>query len=337
MAGYNKKISFVIPVYNEAANIAVLLKELDETLRQVPYTLEFIFVDDGSRDNSLAIIKDLACADERIFYVELSRNFGHQHALKAGLDLCTGDCVVTMDCDMQHPPEVVKNLIEKWEEGFDVVYTRRHDDRSLPWIKRKTSAFFYDVLNSISDIELERGTADFRLMNRNVLEAFSQLNESDLFIRGLVKWAGFRQTAIDYEPHPRYTGRSKYNLKKMISFGLKGITSFSVRPLQMIASLGMLLFFISMVLAPYAIVSYFMGKAVSGWTSLMISVIFFGSLQLLMTGVVGLYISKLVIQSKHRPLYFIRDTNYTGVRESRPASRETQLPVQEPFPPSLQG
>lgn len=309
----NKKISFVIPVFNEAANIGVLLHELNEVLRNMPYTFEFIFVDDGSRDNSLDLIKKFAQDDPRIFYIELSRNFGHQYALKAGLDICSGDGVISMDCDLQHPPEVVKDLIAKWEEGFDVVYTRRRDDNSLPWLKRRTSTLFYDLLNTISDIKLEHGTADFRLMNRNALDAFSHLNESDLFIRGLVKWAGFRQTAIDYEPNPRYSGRSKYNLKKMISFGLKGMTSFSVRPLQMIASLGMLLFFISMVLAPYAIISYLMGKAVSGWTSLMISVIFFGSLQLLMTGVVGLYISKLVIQSKHRPLYFIRDTNYAGV------------------------
>lgn len=313
MAGDNKKISFVIPVFNEAANIGVLLHELNIVLRHMPYSFEFIFVDDGSRDNSLEIIKGLAQQDPRLYYIELSRNFGHQYALKAGLDICSGDCVISMDCDLQHPPEVVKDLIAKWEQGFDVVYTRRRDDKSLPWIKRRTSALFYDLLNTISDIKLEHGTADFRLMNRNALDAFSHLNESDLFIRGLVKWAGFRQTAIDYEPNPRYSGRSKYNLKKMVSFGLKGMTSFSVRPLQMIASLGMLLFFISMVLAPYAIISYLMGKAVSGWTSLMISVIFFGSLQLLMTGVVGLYISKLVIQSKHRPLYFIRDTNYTGV------------------------
>ena len=320
MAGDKKKISFVIPVFNEAANIRALLQELNAVLTHVPYALEFIFVDDGSRDDSLKIVKELALADERIFYIELSRNFGHQYALKAGLDVCSGDCVITMDCDLQHPPEVAKRLIEKWEEGYDVVYTRRRDDRNLPWIKRKTTSFFYQILNSISDIELEHGTADFRLMNRNVLDAFSHLNESDLFIRGLVKWAGFRQTAIDYEPNARHAGNSKYNLRKMISFGLKGITSFSVRPLQMIASLGMLLFFISMVLAPYAIVSYLMGKAVSGWTSLMISVIFFGSLQLLMTGVVGLYISKLVIQSKHRPLYFIRDTNY---RQRNPVTRNS--------------
>ncbi|MEO5979494.1 MAG: glycosyltransferase family 2 protein [Chryseolinea sp.] len=305
-----KKVSIVIPVFNEAANVAILLTELLACVKNLPYEFEFIFVDDGSTDQSLAIIKQLAMSDARVFFVELSRNFGHQYALKAGLDISNGDCVISMDSDLQHPPEVVVKLIEKWEEGYDVVYTRRQDDSSLPWIKRKTSTVFYNMLNRLSDLKLEHGTADFRLMNRNALNAFAHLNESELFIRGLIKWAGFRQTAIDYKPKDRHTGRSKYNFKKMVSFGLRGITSFSVKPLQMIAYLGMTLFFISMILAPYAIVSYLMGKAVSGWTSLMISVIFFGSLQLLMTGVVGLYISKLVIQSKQRPLYFIRDTNY---------------------------
>lgn len=305
-----KKVSIVIPVFNEAANIAILLTELLECVKKLPYEFEFIFVDDGSTDQSLAIIKQLANSDPRVFFIELSRNFGHQYALKAGLDTSNGDCVISMDSDLQHPPEVVVKLIEKWEEGYDVVYTRRQDDASLPWIKRMTSSVFYDMLNRLSDLKLEHGTADFRLMNRNVLNAFSHLNESELFIRGLIKWAGFRQTAIDYKPQERHAGRTKYNLKKMVSFGLRGITSFSVKPLQMIAYLGMTLFFISMILTPYAIISYLMGKAVSGWTSLMISVIFFGSLQLLMTGVVGLYISKLVIQSKQRPLYFIRDTNY---------------------------
>jgi dolichol-phosphate mannosyltransferase len=178
-------------------------------------------------------------------------------------------------------------------------------------VKRKTSALFYSLMDYISDLKLERGTADFRLMNRNALNAFAHLNESELFIRGLVKWAGFKQTAIDYEPRDRYSGKSKYNLKKMLSFAFRGITAFSVRPLQMIAYLGIILFLISMILVPYALISYLMGEAVSGWTSLMISVIFFGSLQLLMTGVLGLYISKLVIQSKQRPHYFIRDTNYS--------------------------
>lgn len=311
MTTETRKISIVVPVFNEAANIPVLYRELSEQLSTLPYSYEFIFVDDGSTDGSLKVIKELATQNTNVFYIELSRNFGHQYALKAGLDVSNGDCVVSMDCDLQHPPEIVLKLINKWEEGYDVVYTRRHVSNKLSWIKRLTSSLFYVLMDRLSDLKLESGTADFRLMNRNVLDAFAHLNESELFIRGLVKWAGFKQTAVDYEPRDRYSGQSKYNLKKMMSFAFRGITAFSVRPLQMIAYLGIILFLISMILVPYALISYLMGKAVSGWTSLMISVIFFGSLQLLMTGVLGLYISKLVIQSKQRPHYFIRDTNYS--------------------------
>ncbi len=311
MTPETRKISIAVPVYNEATNIPALYKELSAQISPLPYSWEFVFVDDGSTDGSLQAIKDLAKQDNKVFYVELSRNFGHQYALKAGLDVSDGDCVISMDCDLQHPPEVILKLIKKWEEGYDVVYTRRLPSGNLSWVKRKTSSLFYSLMDKISDLKLESGTADFRLMNRNVLDAFAHLNESELFIRGLVKWAGFRQTAIDYEPRERHSGETKYNLKKMLSFAFRGITAFSVRPLQMIAYLGIFLFLISMILVPYALVSYLMGKAVSGWTSLMISVIFFGSLQLLMTGVLGLYISKLVIQSKQRPHYFIRDTNYS--------------------------
>ena len=307
-----KTISFVIPVYNEMANIPLLFEELMTVLSGVPYRCELIFVDDGSTDQSLALIKELARMNSNVYYIELSRNFGHQYALKAGLDLSQGDCVISMDCDLQHPPEVVKKLIAKWEEGYDVVYTRRKEDKKLPRFKRKTSLLFYKFLNKISDVKLENGTADFRLMNRNILDAFSHLNESELFIRGLVKWSGFRQTAVDYEPRERFAGETKYDLKKMLSFAFRGITSFSVKPLQLIAYLGLIFFLISVVLVPYALISYFIGHTVSGWTSLMISIIFFGSLQLLMIGIVGLYISKLVIQSKHRPHYFIRETNYVS-------------------------
>lgn len=315
MAKNELKISFIIPVYNEADNISLLYKELKESLVGIAYSFEFIYVDDGSTDGSLQKIKELAQLNDDIFYIELSRNFGHQYALKAGLDLSDGDCVISMDCDLQHPPQVVLKLIEKWQEGYDLVYTRRSEDKRLPWIKRKTSSLFYIFLDKISDLKLEHGTADFRLMNRNVLNAFLNLNESELFIRGLVKWAGFKQTAIDYMPRERYSGESKFNLKKMFSFALQGITSFSVRPLQLIAYLGLTLFLISMVLVPYAIISYYIHHVVSGWTSLMITVIFFGSLQLLMIGIIGLYISKLVIQSKQRPLYFIRETNYIQTKE----------------------
>ena len=213
-----KKISFVIPVCNEGANIRLLYEELKSVLHKIPYQYEFIFVDDGSTDDSLNLIKKLSQEDSRVFFIELSRNFGHQYALKAGLDVSMGDCAITMDSDLQHPPEVVKQLIDKWEQGYDVVYTRRREDKNLPRLKRRTSAFFYAILNSLSDVKLESGSADFRLMNRTVLNAFNHLNENELFIRGLIKWAGFRQTAVDYIPRERHIGKSKYNFKKMVSF-----------------------------------------------------------------------------------------------------------------------
>lgn len=306
----NKKISFVIPVYNEAANIRMLYGELISILSKVPYSYEFIFVDDGSTDGSLSLIKKLVQENPDIFYIELSRNFGHQYALKAGLDLSKGDCVISMDCDLQHPPEVVTKLIAKWEEGYDVVYTRRNEDKRLSWVKRKTASLFYALLDMVSDLKLENGTADFRLMSRIVLNAFAHLNENELFIRGLIKWAGFRQAAINYDPGERYSGDSKYNFKKMLSLALRGITSFSVKPLKLIAYVGMILFLISLVLVPYALISYYFGYTVKGWTSIIILIIFFSSLQLLMLGIIGLYVSKIAIQSKQRPLYLIRETNY---------------------------
>ena len=307
-----QKISVIIPAFNEATNIRLLYDEILVALSdKEEYDFEFIFIDDGSTDETLSVIKNLSGGDQRIFYVELSRNFGHQYAIKAGLDLATGDAIITMDCDLQHPPEVINNLIEKWKEGFDIVYTRRKDDLKISWFKRTTSAIFYRFLNWASDLNLEKGTADFRLINRNVINAFKGFKENELFLRGLVKWAGFRQTAVDYKANQRHSGKSKYSFKKMLSFAFRGITAFSIRPLKLVAYVGLLMFIVSLILIPYALISYFLGQAVPGWTSLIISIIFFGSLQLFMLGIIGLYLSKIAIQSKQRPQYLIRDTNYS--------------------------
>jgi polyisoprenyl-phosphate glycosyltransferase len=312
-----QKISFVIPAYNEASNVVKLYNELILVIASQPYQFEFIFIDDGSTDETLQIIRSISKKDPRVFFMELSRNFGHQNALKAGLDLANGDCVITMDSDLQHPPAVVADLIKYWEEGYDVVYTRRREDKKLSWFKRKTSNLFYTLYNKLSDIKLEEGTADFRLMARNVVDAFANLRENELFIRGLIKWSGFQQIAVEYVPHERFSGQSKYSITQMVSFAFKGITSFSVKPLKLATYTGLTLFLFSMVLVPYALISYFLGVAASGWTSIMISIFFFGSLQLLIMGIIGLYLSKLVIQSKQRPLYFIRRTNYRSVKKEQ--------------------
>ncbi|HEY0655302.1 MAG TPA: glycosyltransferase family 2 protein [Chryseosolibacter sp.] len=306
-----KKVSIVIPAFNEASNIGKLYSELFRTLSLLPnYQFEIIFVDDGSSDLTLKAITDLASTDPRVFYIELSRNFGHQAALKAGLDVADGDCVITMDSDLQHPPEMIVEMIEAWESGFDIVFTKRIEDNQLPLFKRMTSKLYYFIYNRLSDVKLETGAADFRLMGRNAREAFSNFTERDLFIRGLVTWSGFRQKAISYVANERYSGKTKYSVYKMISLALKGITSFSTRPLKLIAYIGIFFFLISLVLVPYVLISYLYGHTTEGWTSLITTVFFFGSLQLLMLGIISVYLGKIVIESKNRPLYFIRNSSY---------------------------
>ena len=223
-----KKISVVIPSFNEEGNIKIIVKALNEVLQKLNYRYELIFVDDGSSDKTLSILQEISADDANVFYIELSRNFGHQNALKAGLDLASGDCIITMDGDMQHPPEMIPQLVEKWEEGYDIVYTRRLEDKNLPAFKKITSKYFYKFINSISEIKIEEGTADFRLMDKKVSTVFFAFSENELFIRGLVNWVGFKQFAIDYKPAERFSGNSKYTIKKMMQFALKGITSFAL-------------------------------------------------------------------------------------------------------------
>jgi glycosyltransferase involved in cell wall biosynthesis len=305
-----KKISVVIPSFNEEGNINIIVKALNEVLQKLNYRYELIFVDDGSSDKTLGILQEISSNDSNVFYIELSRNFGHQNALKAGLDLASGDCIITMDGDMQHPPEMIPKLVEKWEEGFDIVYTRRLEDKNLPAFKKITSKYFYKFINYISEIKIEEGTADFRLMDKKVSTVFFAFSENELFIRGLVNWVGFKQFAIDYKPAERFSGNSKYTVKKMMQFALKGITSFSIRPLYISIFLGISLFFLSLVFyILYVFYSIYYGHVISGWASVIFTIVIFGGLNLIVLGIIGVYVGKLFMQSKQRPNYLIRDTN----------------------------
>lgn len=305
----NKKIAIVIPVCNEMKNVSLIIQQLCLEMEHLLYAFTITFVDDGSNDATLEVLKNEAQKRNNVFFISLSRNFGHQNALKAGLDSSNADAVITMDGDLQHPPTLLSELIKYWEAGNDIVYTIRKDHREIPMMKRKTSNLFYVMMNKLSDIELEAGTADFRLMDKRVVDICRTFSEMDLFWRGLVKWIGFKQIGIEYEPAERKFGKSKYTYKKMIQLALKGITSFSIKPLSIAIYLGFTFSLLSLLYIPYVLYSMYFGHAINGWASVIVTIAFFGGLQLMILGIIGMYLGKLFIQSKQRPHYIIKESN----------------------------
>jgi dolichol-phosphate mannosyltransferase len=275
------------------------------------YPYEIIAVNDGSNDTSQALLEKMCAEDPQLFYIEFSRNFGHQNALKAGLDNAGGDCIISMDADMQHPPRMLPDFIRKWEEGYDIVYTRRMNDPALSKKKRGSSSLFYKFLNMVSDIHLEQGVADFRLMDRRAANVLINIKGSDLFIRGIVYWIGFKQHAMDYMPDKRLSGQTKYTFKKMRNLAVQGILSFSTKPLHLALYLGFGIAVLSLLLVPYAIISLWTGHVMAGWVSLIITAGFLGGLQLFILGIIGLYIGRIFSQTKGFPPYIIRSTNIT--------------------------
>ncbi len=305
----NKKIQVILPAHNESGNIKPIYQEITEALSSTPYTYNILFIDDGSTDNTLQVIKDLAEIDLRVKFIELSRNFGHQNALKAGIDQCESDILIMMDCDLQHPPTLIKEMLSLHEKGYEIVRTKRVVNRNEGFIKNKSSILFYKLLNRFSEVKMEEGSADFRLVSGSAIEQLKSFGEYDLFYRGLIKWMGFKQASLEYNPDVRRFGQTKYSYKKMISFGLDGFTSFSVRPLYFAAIIGLVFAALSLLYIPYIIYTLLMHHEVSGWTSLIASIAFFGSLNLIVLGIIGIYISKIFLQVKNRPHYIISETN----------------------------
>ncbi len=301
------QISIVIPLYNEEDNIELLYKELVSVLNEINLNSEVIFVDDGSRDRSFEMIKELNIQDRRISGISLSRNFGHQVALTAGLQHARGEMVITLDADLQHPPKEIPRLIEQFNLGFDIVNTRRIDTAEIGYFKKSSSRLFYRMINRISEVPITESSSDFRLMSRKALDCFLQFNERSRFTRGLVSWMGFRQTVIDYICPPRFAGKSKYTLRKMLHFAADGITSFSAKPLRMASYVGIIVFLLGLLYAIYAIIRHLSGNTIPGWTSLMVTVLLLGGIQLLTLGIIGEYLARIFNESKSRPLYFIKD------------------------------
>lgn len=307
----NPEISVIIPCYNEEGNVSVLYEKLSSILKTCEIsTYEILFVNDGSQDKSLVKIKELTENDAFVKYIHFSRNFGHQNALRAGLDHAKGDAVISLDADLQHPPELIPVLIEHWKAGYKVVYTKRKDTNDLSLFKRLSSHLFYKFVNCLSETKLEEGTADFRLLDRSVVKALRNFKENNLFYRGIIPGLGFKQIGVEYAPNERFSGSTKYTFSKMVRFALTGITSSSAKPLYFSIYLGAFLAMCSFLYGIYAIyISIFTNMAVTGWTSLIASILFIGGIQLIMLGIVGIYLGKLFSESKNRPDYIIEDSN----------------------------
>lgn len=301
-------LSIVVPCFNEEPVIVETLGRLREECAKLDrMEAQIICVDDGSEDRTFELLADAAMEDPRLQVIALSRNFGHQIAVTAGIDAAKGDAVVLIDADLQDPPELIHDMVARWRAGDDVVYGRRIERDGETPFKLLTAKAFYRILNRLSDVPIPLDTGDFRLMGRNVVDALKDMPERDRFLRGMVSWVGYRQSALEYERAERFAGKTKYPVRKMTRFALDGILSFSQRPLKMAIALGLLSSGFALLGIIYALgLRLFTEIWVEGWTALFIAVMFFGGVQLLCVGILGEYVGRIYQETKNRPLYFVR-------------------------------
>lgn len=281
-----------------------LYKQLTKYLKD---DYEVIYVDDGSNDATLKNLMALSDKHKSVQYISFSRNFGHQAALRAGLAYAHGDAVISMDADLQHPPEMLPEMIAKWREGFEVVYTIRKDTAKTGLLKRVTSSIFYKITNFLSGLKIEEGAADFRLLDRKVVDVINSQREADIFLRGYISWLGFKQIGLPYVPAERFSGTSKYTFKKMFKLATSGMTQFSTKPLKLAFTLAFIAFLISVGYVLYAIITALHGSTVSGWLSLVILIVFLQGVQFLVLGLLGEYLGRTFMQTKNRPEYVIAE------------------------------
>jgi dolichol-phosphate mannosyltransferase len=312
--------SLVVPAYNEEGVVQELATRLSQLMDSLGGDAEAVLVDDGSSDRTWELLQEVAAGDSRFKLVKLSRNFGHQTAVTAGLDVSTGDAVIIMDADLQDPPDVVLELTAKWREGWDVVYAIRDVREGETWFKRKTAEWFYRGFNRISEVKVPLDVGDFRLVDRRVLDVFERMRESNRFIRGMFSWIGLRQTGVLYKRAERFAGETHYPLGKMLRFATTGIISFSPAPLRFALRIGFLVSFLSFALGIWSIVVKITGLyEVPGWTSIVVVITFIGGMQLIMLGVIGEYIADIHAEVKRRPLYVVGElTNISAPPEMPP-------------------
>ena len=301
-------ISVVVPMYNEELVVFESYKRLKEVMESLNEPYEMIFVNDGSQDATPVILRRICEADPTVHFIDFSRNFGHQTAISAGMDYSSGDAVVVIDADLQDPPEVIPEMIAKWREGYDVVYGKRAERKGETVFKRVTSAVFYRVLKSLSDVDIPVDAGDFRLIDRKVCEALKLVKERNRYVRGIISWLGFRQTGVEYVRDKRFAGETKYPLKKMLRFAFDGITSFSIKPLKLSSYVGGVVSFAGFAyLLVVIFLKLFTDHTVAGWASVMAVSLFFNGVVLMMLGIIGEYIGRIYDEAKGRPLYVVRE------------------------------
>jgi len=302
------KFTIIAPIYNEIENIPELYSQIKDVMDRTGEPWELIMVDDGSNDGSTDLIRKLHLDDSHIRPVIFARNFGHQIAVTAGLDYSRGDAVVIIDSDLQDPPEVILDLIAKWEEGYQVVYAVRSEREGETWFKEFTASLFYRMIYRITDVDIPKDTGDFRLLDRKVVDTMGQMRERHRFLRGMSVWVGFNQTGVEYKRAPRFAGETKYPLKKMLKFATDAITSFSYFPLQLAMYLGFIAAGISIFAIPLVVILRASGsQAFFGQASTLIAVLFLGGVQLISLGILGEYIGRLYDEAKGRPLYIVSE------------------------------
>lgn len=300
--------SIIVPVFNEEAVLPVLLRRLDQMLTRLPGAAEVIFVDDGSSDSGSIVLESLVKRDPRFRYIGLSRNFGHQIAITAGMDAALGQAIIVMDADLQDPPEVVEQLIAKWEEGYEVVYARRLSRAGESWFKRATAHLFYRMLGRMTSVGIPADVGDFRLIDRKVLDALRQMPEQDRFVRGMIAWLGFRQTEVTFHRLERAAGETKYPFLKMTRLALNAALGFSDAPLRLAIWCGLVVSCLALLYGGWVLVLWMSKDShlVAGWSSTIVVISLLCGLNMLMTGIVGLYIGRIHAEVKRRPLYVVQ-------------------------------
>ena len=306
-----KLITILIPAYNEEDVLLMLYDRLSKIINSQPnYNFEMLFINDGSTDKTLQIIKNLRTQDSRICYLNLSRNFGKEIAMIAGLDYSKGDAVIIIDADLQDPPELIPQMISYWEQGYDDVYAKRKTRKGETWLKKFTSKMYYKTLQSVTKIEIQKDTGDFRLLDRRCVEALKQFRESQRYTKGLFSWIGYSKKELLYDRDPRAAGNTKWNYKKLVDLSIDGITSFTTAPLRWSAIIGLLISLIGFIYMIAIIIKTIVsGVDVPGYASTMVVILFIGGIQLIFLGIIGEYLGRAFYESKNRPIYFVDEYN----------------------------